>query len=173
MSVLAQSTLTALFVAQAGPSVDIGIGTADNLAGGAVGAFLTTLIVGAIMIAVVPEYTERMMGDVLDEPIGSFVYGLIALVAVLILAFVFFITIIGILVALPLLLVVYLLWAIGSVIAYLAIAERLIGRGDSWLKPLLVAAGLNGVLTLTGIGGLIAFCIGAAGFGTVLRSGLS
>ena len=173
MSVLAQSTLTALFVAQAGPGVDIGIGTADNLAGGAVGAFLTTLIVGAIMIAVVPEYTEQMMGDVLDEPVGSFVYGIIALVAVLIIAFVFFITIIGILVALPLLLVVYLLWAIGSVIAYLAIAERLIGRGDSWLEPLLVAAGLNGVLTLTGIGGLIAFCIGAAGFGTVLRSGLN
>lgn len=173
MIALVQSALTALLVAQADPSVDIGVGTADNLAGGAVGAFLTTLIVGVIMIAVVPEYTERMMGDVLEEPVGSFIYGIIALVAVLILAFVFFITIIGILVALPLLLVVYLLWAVGSVIAYLAIAERLIGRGDSWLKPLLVAAGLNGVLTLTGIGGLIAFCIGAAGFGTVLRSMLS
>ncbi|SIS05461.1 hypothetical protein [Natronorubrum thiooxidans] len=167
---LVQSALFTGLLAQADPGVDIGIGTADNLAGGAVGAFLTTLIVGAIMIAIIPEYTERMMGDVLEEPVGSFMYGVLALVGILIVAFVLVITIVGILVAIPLVLVAYLLWAIGAVIAYLAIADRLIGRGDGWLKPLLVAAGLNGVLTLTGIGGLIAFCIGAAGFGAVLKS---
>ncbi|QFU83449.1 hypothetical protein [Natronorubrum aibiense] len=167
---LVQSALFTALLAQADPGVNIDIGTADNLAGGAVGAFLTTLIVGAIMVAVAPAYTERMMADVLEEPVGSFIYGVLSLVAVLVLAFVFVITIVGILVAIPLVLVAYLLWAIGSVIAFLAIAERLIGRGDGWLKPLLIAAGLNGVLTLTGVGGLIAFCIGAAGFGAVLKS---
>jgi hypothetical protein len=43
----------------------------------------------------------------------------------------------------------------------LAAGERLVGRGEGWLKPLLVAAAING--------GLISFAIGAAGFGAVLQ----
>ena len=37
------------------------------------------------------------------------------------------------------------------------------------MKPLLVDAAINGALPLTGIGGLVAFGIGAAGFGAVFR----
>ena len=37
------------------------------------------------------------------------------------------------------------------------------------MVALVVAAALNGVLTVTGIGALLSFCIGAAGFGTLLR----
>jgi hypothetical protein len=36
------------------------------------------------------------------------------------------------------------------------------------VKPLLVGAGIDGGLTLTGIGVLVSVCIGAAGFGAVL-----
>ena len=45
----------------------------------------------------------------------------------------------------------------------------LVGREDGWLKPLVVAALINGGLTLTGIGGLVSFAVGAAGFGALLR----
>ncbi|WP_246999513.1 hypothetical protein [Halosolutus gelatinilyticus] len=150
--------------------INVDVGTPVGLVGGAIGAFLTTLVIGAILIAIAPDYTDRMTDVVLDDPIGSFIYGLLALLAVIILTVLFAITIIGIFVAIPLAIAAYLVWAIGSVFAYLAIGERLVGRGDGWLKPLLVGAGINGLLTLTGIGGLIAFAIGATGFGTVLRT---
>ncbi|PCR89850.1 hypothetical protein [Natrinema ejinorense] len=156
-------------IAQAAPGVDIDIGTTGGLLGGAIGAFLTTLVVGAILVAVGPEYTERMMGDVLEEPIGSFLYGLASLLGIGLLILLLLVTIVGIVVAIPLFLLAYLVWAIGGAIAYLAIADRLVGRNDEWLTQLLVAAAISGALAVTGVGGVLAICIGAAGFGAVLR----
>ena len=140
-----------------------------NLAGSAVGAFLTTLVVGAILVAVVPEYTEAKMATVLDGPVGSFLYGFVSLVFFALVIFVLFITIIGIIIALPLAVLLYLVWAVGASVAFLAIGDRLVGHENGWTKPLLVGAGINGALTLTGVGGILAFAIGAAGFGAVLR----
>ncbi|QLG47411.1 hypothetical protein [Natrinema halophilum] len=156
--------------AQTGPGVNVDIGTTNGIFGGAVSAFLTTLVVGAIMVAVVPAYTERMMTVVLDDPIGSFAYGILSLLAIGFVAVVLILTVIGILVAAPLLILAFLVWAIGAAIAYLAIADRLVGREDGWLKPLVVAAAINGILVVTAVGGLLSICIGAAGFGAVLRN---
>ncbi|MBZ6493561.1 hypothetical protein [Natrinema longum] len=156
-------------IAQAAPGVDIDIGTTGGLLGGAIGAFLTTLVVGAILVAVGPEYTERMMGDVLEEPIGSFLYGIASLLGIGLLILLLLVTIVGIVVAIPLFLLAYLVWAIGGAIAYLAVADRLVGRNDEWLTQLLVAAAISGALAVTGVGGVLAICIGAAGFGAVLR----
>lgn len=169
MNAIALSGVFLDLVARTGPNVDVGIDPAAGIVGGAVGAFLTTLVVGGIMLAVAPAYTERMRAIVLDEPVGAFVYGIVALLVVVVVAIVLAITIIGILLALPLVIVAYVVWAVGSAIAYLAIGDRLVGHEDGWLKPLLVGAGINGVLALTGVGGLVAFGIGAAGFGAVLR----
>lgn len=160
----------ASLVAQTDPGVNVDIGTTNGLLGGAIGAFLSTLVVGAILVAVAPDFTERMMGDVLEDPVGTFAYGIISLLALGLVILLLVITIIGILFAIPLIFVAYLVWAIGAAIAYLAIADRLVGRNDGWLKPLLVAACLSGALAVTGIGGLLAVCIGAAGFGAILRT---
>ncbi len=150
------------------PGPDFGWG--PSIAGSGVGAFLTTLVIGAILVALVPDFTERMMGKVVEDPVGSFIYGVICLVFIVIAAVLMAITIIGLVIAIPIALLAWLVWAVGSVIAYLAIADRLVGHGDGWLKPLIVAAAINGALVLTGIGGLISFIIGATGFGTILRS---
>ena len=158
--------------AQIGPNVDVGVEPGAGLVGGAVGAFLTTLIVGGILVAVAPGYTERMGASVLEEPVGAFVYGVVALLALVVVTLLLAITIVGILLAVPLALVAYVVWAVGAAVAYLAIGDRLVGHEDGWLKPLLVGAAINGVLTVTGIGGLIAFGIGATGFGAVLRNWL-
>jgi hypothetical protein len=154
---------------QAAPQVNVDVNPVAQLVGSAVGAFLTTLVVGAILVAVVPDYTERKMATLLEAPVGSFIYGFVSLIFLALVILVLFITIIGIIVALPLALLSYLVWAVGASIAFLAIGERLVGRDDGWAKPLLVGAGINGALTLTGIGGLLTFAIGAAGFGAVLR----
>lgn len=145
---------------------------AFSLGSSAVGAFFTTLVVGAILVALVPEYTERMMDDVHADVVGTFIYGFVALVAVLLLTILLVFTIVGILVAIPFVMLSYLIWAVGATIAYLAIAVRLVDKEEGWLKPLLVAAAMNGGLALSGIGGIVSFAIGAVGFGAVLRNWL-
>lgn len=123
---------TVALVAQTDPGVNIDIGTTNGLLGGAVGAFLSTLIVGAILVAVVPEYTERMMAGVLDDPIGSFAYGIVSLLAIGLLILLLAITVIGLILAIPLFFVAWLVWAVGAAIASLAIADRLVDRDDGF-----------------------------------------
>jgi hypothetical protein len=147
------------------PEVDPGVG----LGGGAFSAFLTTLLVGAIMIALAPGYTERMVDHVRNDIGESFIYGLLVLVVLILLTVILVLTIVGILVAIPLAILAGLVWAVGAVIGFLAIGERLVGSEDGWLKPLVVGALINGGLALTGIGGLVSFAVGAVGFGAVIR----
>ena len=156
-------------VLQADPVTDIPPRGLGSLVGGAVGAFLTTLIVGGILLAIAPRYTERMVKAVSDDPVTSFLYGFLGLVLFIILVVILVITIVGILLAIPLVILGYLAWAVGATIAFLTIGDRIVGHADGWVKPLLVAAAINGVLALTGIGGILSFIIGAVGLGTVLR----
>jgi hypothetical protein len=156
---------------QTGPAVDVSAGSPLlNVVGSAIGAFLTTLLVGAIMVAVAPEYTHRRMEQVVDQPLACFGYGIVALVFIVLVTIVLVVTIIGIVIAIPFVILSYVVWAIGSAIAFLAIGDRLVGHDEGWTRPLLIGAGINGLLTLTGIGGLVSFGAGATGFGAVLRT---
>jgi hypothetical protein len=155
-------------LATAGSDIDIQIGTEQTLFGGAVSAFFTTLVVGALLVAFAPEYTERMIDEVFEDPVGPFLYGIMVLLLLGVLIFLLVISIIGILFAIPLLIVAVLVWAAGSSLALLGIADRLVDHEDGWLVPLLVAAAINAGLALSGIGGLISLVLGALGFGTIL-----
>lgn len=161
--------LDAAVVAQAELGAGPQPGAGGSIVGSAIGAFLTTLIVGGLLVTFAEEYTVRMMAFLSEEAVGSFLYGIVALLALVVIAVLLVITIVGILLALPLLLVAYVVWAIGASIAFLAIGDRVVGREDGWLKPLLVGAAINGGLTITGIGAIVTFVVGAAGFGAVLR----
>jgi len=154
---------------QAGPNVSVDANPVANVLGGAVGAFLSTLLVGALLVAFVPEYLERMVGEVTEEPLSSLLWGVFNLLAVGVLAVLLVITVVGVVVAIPLLVVTWLAWAAGSAVAFLAVADRLVGHGDGWLKPLAVGAALNGLLSVTGVGGLVSFVVGAVGFGALVR----
>ncbi|WP_227132680.1 hypothetical protein [Halorubellus salinus] len=157
-------------ILQAGGRFDpVGVDPTVGLGGGAVGTFLSTLIVGAVLLVLAPDWTRSRMRDVARNPIGSFAYGVVALLVVMFAVVVLFLTVLGIPLALLLGFVLYLAWVVGAVVGYLAIADRFVDVDDDWVVALVVAAALNGVLTLTGIGALVSFCIGAAGFGTVLR----
>ena len=170
MTTLPDALPSRVLAVDPGPGFDVTVGLWGGLGSGAVGAFLTTLIVGAILIAVAPEYTQNRMGTVVGEPLGSFLSGLVALLALVVVVVILTITVIGIVVAVPLLILAVVAWGVGATIGYLTIADRLIGHADGWQKPLLAAAVMNGGLALTGIGGLVSFGVGAAGFGAVLRS---
>lgn len=156
-------------IAQSGVDWTVQFDPFGNLLRNAVGSFVTTLVVGAIMIAAAEEYTVSRMAALVEDPVRLGVYGIVCLVFILLVTIVLVITIIGILVAIPFAIAAFVVWAIGSAIAFLAIAERIVDREDGWGKPLLVAAALNGGLALTGIGGIVSFAVGAAGFGAVLK----
>jgi hypothetical protein len=158
---------------QNGVDVDVSLDGPSGLLGGAIGSFATTLVVGALLFALAPEYTDRIVDEVLRDPLASFLYGFLALLLLIVAIIALVVSVVGILVAIPLALFAYLLWAVGATIALVAIAERLVSREDGWVKPLLVAATINGVLALTGIGGLVSFVVGAIGFGAVLRNGFA
>ncbi len=151
-------------------SVDIAF---ENPIGGAIGgavtAFLTTLVFGAVALAVRPEYVDRTAASFMDDLVGSFLYGLLGLVAAACVTFLLVISLIGIPFAILFVVAAYVLWAVGSAIAFLAIGDRLVDDQENRLVPLAVGAGINGALVLTGVGGLVALCIGAAGFGAVVR----
>jgi hypothetical protein len=85
---------------------------------------------------------DRVTGD----PVGSFAYGVAALLALVVAIVALVITIVGILVVIPLAILAGLVWAVGAAIGYLAIAERIVGREEGWLVPLLVAGAINGGL---------------------------
>ncbi|MEF8882089.1 MAG: hypothetical protein V5A34_06160 [Halapricum sp.] len=146
-----------------------GTDIAVNIGSGAVSTTLTTLLVGAILVALAPDYTEQKIAEVRENVVGSFFYGLISLVFFILVIVVLAITIIGLPLALLFGLLVFVAWVFGAAIAFLSIADSLVGHDDGWVVPLVLAAGINGGLTLTGIGGLVSFCIGAIGFGVVLR----
>lgn len=146
-----------------------GIDVVASLGGSAISTAVTTILLGAILVALAPAYTERKMDEVRENVVGSFVYGLVSLVFLLLVMLVLLITIIGIPLAILFGILAFVAWAIGSAIAFLAIADRLVDHEGGWLVPLLIAGGINGGLTLTGVGALVSFCVGAAGFGAVVR----
>jgi hypothetical protein len=156
-----------------GTGVDVQIGAGQTLFGGAVSALFTTLVVGAILIALFPDYTERTIEDIFTDPIGRFLYGIAVLLLLGVLIVLLVISIIGILVVIPLVLLAILVWAAGASLVLLAIADRLVGHEDGWIPALFVAAGINAALALSGVGAIVSIVLGALGFGTILseRSG--
>ena len=123
-------------IAQATPGVEVDLTLGEGLAGGAVSAFLTTLILGAIFVAVFPDASERLMASVVDDPFNSVAYGVFALFAVVLMTLALVMSVIGIPVAVLLLVSAYVAWGAGAAIAFLAIADRLVGHADGWLLRL-------------------------------------
>jgi len=159
-------------LAQSGVDVNVDLSLIDSalaLVGSGVAAFLTTLALGALLVAFAPDYTDRLTAAVTDEPSDSALYGVFFLLALVVLTVALVVTIIGIFVAVPLVLLAYVVWSFGSAVAFLAVGERLVGDEDGWFKPLLVGAAINGALTFTGVGGIISFVVGATGFGAILK----
>ncbi|WP_336327017.1 hypothetical protein [Halovenus sp. HT40] len=85
----------------------------------AVSAFFTTLIVGALLVAFAPDYTERMIDDVFEDPVGPFLYGIMILLILVVLIVLLVISIIGTLFVIPLAIIAGLaLSGIGGLISF-------------------------------------------------------
>lgn len=143
-----------------------GSSTGTALVVSAAAAFLATLVAGEILISSYPEQLSDSQDRLTARPVRSLGYGLIP-----------FATGVGVVALLPtpafaLLFNVgaYLFWAVGAAVSFLVCSERFVQRSGESTRALFVAAGLSGGLTLTGVGAVLAFGIGAAGCGAVLNT---
>ena len=118
-----------------------------------------TLVVGGGLIVFAPNYTERTTRRILNEPFRTFLYGFgIGLVLIVVLV-VLFLSVVGILLAIPLLVGVIIVGELG----YLAAGRTLT---ESWggilFAAMAVAAVVVGVPIL---GGVIGWLLSSLGIG--------
>ena len=150
----------------AAQSTDPGADPGVSLVVQAIAAGAVTLVIGGLFIVAAPEYTERVTDRALTRPGQTFLWGVALFVAVLGSAFVLAITIIGLIVAIPLLFLYVLFALVAGELGYLA-AGRL--ASDDWPIVLLVAIGVAFVVGGVPIlGGLIGFILGCIGVGAVV-----
>lgn len=140
--------------------------------------FLGTLVVGALLLALAPDFTESIIETVEDETVTAFLWGIGIFVALIVVMVILVITIVGILVAIPLGIAMAILDLIGTATVFLFLGERLADAGGvdtSRWGHLVVGAVLATVIAaIPIIGGLANFVISSIGVGAVVyrwRSG--
>jgi hypothetical protein len=137
-----------------------------------VGSLLVYVVAGAIVIAVSPEYTERMAARIRDDAATSFISGLVALVVTLVAAFLLAITIIGLLVVIPGMLALVVVQIVGNTAALVALGsvttER--GRGSPFAALVIGALLLSAVSLVPILGGIVRFVVQMVGLGAVAGS---
>lgn len=122
-------------------------------------AGVVTLLVGGGFVALAPEYTERTTDRALEDPGETFLYGLGILVAAIVVVFLLAITIVGLVLAIPLVIVLAVVGQLGYLAAGRAVADD---WGVALLFAVVVSALSNGVPVL---GGLVGFVLGSVGTG--------
>jgi len=126
-------------------------------------------ILGAIVIAVAPDFTDEGAEYVRGEPVMAFVYGFGAYIAVAVTAFLFAITIVGLLVVIPGLLALAVVGIATTTVGVVALG-RWIGDvadvGDGLATALVVGALAWAFLgAVPVLGGLVTGVLNAMGFG--------
>lgn len=134
-------------------------------------AFLSTLIVGGLAIAFAPDYVDRIIDRINDNPLATFGWGFLISIASVVILFivviVLFITIIGILLLFPLLLVVIVVGAAANAFGFIAIFGRIV---DSQGQALVLGAAAAGILSLIPVIGSVAgFVASTLGIGAMFK----
>lgn len=150
--------------AQPGPGFDPG--AVSPVLSGA-GGFVGTFVVGAIVLAVAPQFVDRVVDRIQNETANCFGWGILALIIFFGVVVLLAITIIGILLVIPLAIAFVVLAAVGNALGYLALFANAVD--DHWIALLIGAAisGLTSVIPI--VGSLVGFVVGSLGVGAVLR----
>ncbi|SEW15675.1 hypothetical protein [Natrinema salifodinae] len=127
---------------------------------------LITLVVGGLLIVASPDGTRRQTDRALESPGAAFVYGLLSLIVVVGASFLLAITMIGIVLAIPLLLGYAIALIVAGEFGYLAVGRL---AADAWPAALAVAIAVSALTGLVPVlGSLVGFVIGMIGAGTVV-----
>ncbi|MFC5366026.1 hypothetical protein [Salinirubrum litoreum] len=130
------------------------------------------VVLGGIVLAVAPEYTERMAARIREDAATSFISGLVALIVTFLAAVLLAITVVGILVLIPGAIVLSVVQVVGNTAALVALGSVTSETGrDSAFAALVIGAVLLSVLTLVPIlGGIVRFVVQTIGFGAIAGS---
>ncbi|KKF39341.1 hypothetical protein FK85_29255 [Halorubrum saccharovorum] len=170
------ASLLSRIVAAIGPAIDSPPQwTGVELLGSAAVSFVTTAVgitlVGVIVSAVSPNFTDDGVEYLHAEPGEAFVYGVVAYVAIAVAMFLLAITVIGLIVVVPAVIVLAVLSFGGTAVSAIALGTWIRsalgmgaadGRGADIVVGAVAWAGLGLVPVL---GGLARFVVGAMGFG--------
>ncbi|KAB1196163.1 MULTISPECIES: hypothetical protein [Haloferax] len=137
-------------------------------------SFVVNLVVGGILIAVLPAYTRNALGEIRDDPGGSFIWGLGIGIGGLIAIIVLAITIIGLVVAIPGILLFVALSAAGSAVATVFLGSTVARLLSNSRPPLSLSLVIGALVTAAFsvvplVGGLILFVVETVGLGVVGR----
>lgn len=132
------------------------------------------LLVGVLLVGLVPDYVRKTTEWIRNEPVSSFLWGLGISIVLGILIFVFAITIVGLLLAVPLVILGLILGIVGNVLAMttigILILERADREADLW-PALFVGVAIAVIVGLVPfVGGLFNFVVGMIGFGAVVSN---
>lgn len=135
-----------------------------------VGSLLIYVVAGGIVIAVSPEYTDRMAARIRDDPGTSFVSGLVALLVTFVAVFLLAITIIGLLVVIPGMLALVVVQIVGNTAALVALGSVTseTGRGSPFAALVVGALLLSAVSLVPILGGIVRFVVQTLGFGAIV-----
>jgi len=129
--------------------------------------FVSTLVLGALLLALAPEFVDRCVDRIHDESGACFVVGVLVLVAFLVGAVLLALTVVGILLVVPLALGFIAVAFVGNALGYLALFDGVL---ESRAQALLAGAAVAGATNLIPIlGGLVGFVVGSLGVGAVVR----
>lgn len=126
-------------------------------------AALVTLVVCGLFIALAPRYTRRVTDLALERPGSAFLIGLVVSIAIIVVAVFLAITVIGMIIAIPMLLVFGVVAFLTAELAFLAMGRL---ASDDWTVALLVAVGIAWFVgAIPVFGSLLGFVLACLGFG--------
>ncbi|WP_435069204.1 hypothetical protein [Haloplanus sp. C73] len=130
--------------------------------------FVLNLLLGGALLGLAPEYTQRMLDELRDDAGAAFLWGLLAGIAVPICLVLLAITIIGLVVTIPGILVLFVVGLVGNAVTICWLGSLIRGRESP--DALSVVAGAF-VLAVVGaipvLGNLITTFVGFFGMGVV------
>jgi hypothetical protein len=126
-----------------------------------------SLVVGGILLAGAPRYVDRIIGRIHDDTGISFLWGVGVLVLFIGSFVLLAITVVGIVIAIPLMIGFVVVAIVGNVLGYLAVLSGVVE--NRWLALVLAAALASLLGAIPVLGNLIGFVVGSLGVGAIAR----
>ena len=138
----------------------------------AAGTFLGTLILGALLLVLAPDFTENVIDTIEEKPGPSFLWGLGVFVAFIFVIIALFITLIGIFLAVPLVIVMIFVSLFGGAIVFIFVGERLLEAANvetsRWGHLGVGAFAATVLAAIPVVGGITNFVVNTVGVGALV-----
>ena len=167
-SAIAVLSATGVVAAQS-PGVETGLGPGLELGARFVGAFLGQLLLAGLAVLLGPKYVRERIGEVRDRPGEAFLWGLIVTIAVPIVLILIALTIVGLIVTIPGLVLVAVVGLVGNAVSIVWIGSLLTATNDrvGGKEAVLGAVVLAVPAAIPVVGNLVTTIVGLFGTGVV------